>query len=137
MIRLEGPLKALVLDDEKSGRDMVGYFLKEYGGDLFGDVKFATNIEEATQIFEEETIDVLFLDIQLKGEIGLSITSILPENIQIIVISAFPEYALQAIKIEVVDYLLKPISEEDFQVLLPKIKQRGPIPKSLPVKKSI
>jgi DNA-binding LytR/AlgR family response regulator len=125
MIRLEGPLKALVLDDEKSGRDMVGYFLKENAGDLFGDVKFAANIEEAIQIFDQETIDVLFLDIQLKGEIGLSITSVLPENIQIIVISAFPEYALQAIKIEVVDYLLKPISEEDFQLLLPKIRQRG------------
>jgi len=55
MIRLKGPLKALVLDDEKSGRDMVGYFLKEYAGDLFGDVKFATNIEEATQIFDQET----------------------------------------------------------------------------------
>jgi two-component system, LytTR family, response regulator len=125
MIRLEGPLKALVLDDEKSGRDMVGYFLKEYGGDLFGDVQFAANIAEATKIFETQTIDVLFLDIQLKGEIGLNISAQLPPNIQIIVISAFPEYALQAIKIEVVDYLLKPISEEDFQLLLPKIKQRG------------
>lgn len=125
MIRLEGPLKALVLDDEKSGRDMVGYFLKEYGGDLFGDVQFAANIAEATKIFDEQTIDVLFLDIQLKGEIGLNISAQLPPNIQIIVISAFPEYALQAIKIEVVDYLLKPISEEDFQLLLPKIKQRG------------
>jgi two-component system, LytTR family, response regulator len=125
MIRLEGPLKALVLDDEKSGRDMVGYFLKEYGGDLFGDVQFAANIAEATKIFDTQTIDVLFLDIQLKGEIGLNISAQLPPNIQIIVISAFPEYALQAIKIEVVDYLLKPISEEDFQLLLPKIKQRG------------
>jgi DNA-binding LytR/AlgR family response regulator len=125
MIRLEGPLKALVLDDEKSGRDMVGYFLKEYAGDLFGDVSFTSNIEEAIQIIDEQTIDVLFLDIQLKGEIGLIITTKLPENIQIIVISAFPEYALQAIKIEVVDYLLKPISEEDFQLLLPKIRQRG------------
>jgi two-component system, LytTR family, response regulator len=125
MIRLEGPLKALVLDDEKSGRDMVGYFLKEYGGNLFGDVQFAANIAEATKIFDTQTIDVLFLDIQLKGEIGLNISAQLPPNIQIIVISAFPEYALQAIKIEVVDYLLKPISEEDFQLLLPKIKQRG------------
>lgn len=125
MIRLERPLKALVLDDEKSGRDMVGYFLKEYGGNLFGDVQFAANIAEATKIFDEQTIDVLFLDIQLKGEIGLNISAQLPPNIQIVVISAFPEYALQAIKIEVVDYLLKPISEEDFQLLLPKIKQRG------------
>ena len=125
MIRLERPLKALVLDDEKSGRDMVGYFLKEYGGNLFGDVQFAANIAEATKIFDEQTIDVLFLDIQLKGEIGLNISAQLPPNIQIVVISAFPEYALQAIKIEVVDYLLKPISEEDFQLLLPQIKQPG------------
>lgn len=125
MIRLEGPLTALVLDDEKSGRDMVGYFLKEYGGNLFGDVQFASNIEEALRIFKEQTIDVLFLDIQLKGEIGLNITNLLPQNIQIIVISAFPEYALKAIKVEVVDYLLKPISEEDFLLLLPKIRQRA------------
>ena len=38
MIELKGPLKALVLDDEKSGRDMVGYFIAENAADLFGDV---------------------------------------------------------------------------------------------------
>lgn len=38
MIVLEGPLKALVLDDEKSGRDMVGYFIAENASDLFGEV---------------------------------------------------------------------------------------------------
>lgn len=49
MIELKGPLKALVLDDEKSGRDMVGYFIAENAADLFGDVFFASNIDEATK----------------------------------------------------------------------------------------
>lgn len=124
MIVLEGPLKALVLDDEKSGRDMVGYFIAENASDLFGEVFFASNIDEATRILERSTVDVVFLDIQLKGEIGFNIAQILPPNTQVVVVSAFPEYALQAIKLEVIDYLLKPISEDDFLKLKQKIEKR-------------
>lgn len=124
MFKLEGPLNALILDDEKSGRDMVGYFIKEYAADLFGNVFFASNIDEASEMIKQSRMDVIFLDIQLKGELGFSITSLIPKETHIVIISAFPEYALQAIKIEVVDYLLKPISEHDFMELLPKIRQR-------------
>ena len=82
--------------------------------DLFGDVFFASNIDEATKLLAQNAIDVVFLDIQLKGDIGFSITQILPPNTHVVVVSAFPEYAMQAIKLEVIDYLLKPISEDDF-----------------------
>ncbi|NBU04371.1 MAG: response regulator [Bacteroidetes bacterium] len=124
MIVLEGPLKALVLDDEKSGRDMVGYFIAENASDLFGEVFFASDIDEATRILERSIVDVVFLDIQLKGEIGFNIAQILPPNTHVVVVSAFPEYALQAIKLEVIDYLLKPISEDDFLKLKQKIEKR-------------
>lgn len=125
MIEMEGVLNALVVDDEKSGRDMVGYFITEYATDLFGEIFFASTLEEAGILVKKQRIDVLFLDIQLKGEMGLNIVADLSPNTQIVVISAFPEYALQAIKIEVVDYLLKPISEDDFLQLLPKLKSRA------------
>lgn len=124
MISLEGPLKALVLDDEKSGRDMVGYFIAENAADLFGEVHFASSIEEAAQLLEKHKVDVVFLDIQLKGEIGFNLQQFLSATTHVVVISAFPEYALQAIKMEVVDYLLKPISEEDFLKLKQKIQKR-------------
>lgn len=124
MIVLNGSLKALVLDDEKSGRDMVGYFIAENASDLFSDVYFASHVEVAMQVLEKEKIDVVFLDIQLKGELGFTLAQHLSPDTHIVVVSAYPEYALQAIKLEVVDYLLKPISEEEFLKLKAKIQKR-------------
>jgi DNA-binding LytR/AlgR family response regulator len=124
MNALNGSLCALVLDDEKSGRDMVGYFIRENASELFGQIYYATDIAEANQIIEEHLPDVVFLDIQLKGELGFSLSSKLSTSSQIVVISAYPEYALQAIKMEVVDYLLKPIGESDFLQLKQKIQKR-------------
>jgi CheY-like chemotaxis protein len=66
MIELKGPLKALVLDDEKSGRDMVGYFIAENAADLFGDVFFASNIDEATKLLAQNAIDVVFLEVGMQ-----------------------------------------------------------------------
>lgn len=74
---------------------------------------------------------MVFLDIQLKGEIGFNIAQILPPNTHVVVVSAFPEYALQAIKLEVIDYLLKPISEDDFLTLKQKIEKRIDLTKNL------
>jgi two-component system LytT family response regulator len=124
MNRPHGSLTALVLDDEKSGRDMVGYFIRENASDLFGQIHFASDVKEAGVLIDKHAPDVVFLDIQLKGEIGFAITSKLHPQTQVVIVSAHPEYALQAIKMEVVDYLLKPISESDFLELKTKIERR-------------
>lgn len=124
MNALHGTLTALVLDDEKSGRDMVGYFIHEQASDLFGEIHFASNLEEASLLIDKYQPQVVFLDIQLKGELGFSLSSKLPPNTHTVIVSAYPEYALQAIKMEVVDYLLKPISECDFHELKTKIQKR-------------
>lgn len=124
MNALNGSLSALVLDDEKSGRDMVGYFIRENASDLFEEIHYAANISEANKLIEQFTPDVVFLDIQLKGELGFNLSSKLNAQTQVVVVSAYPEYAIQAIKMEVVDYLLKPISESDFLQLKQKIQKR-------------
>ena len=107
---------------------MVGYFIREQAADLFGQIQFASNLEEASLLIDKFIPQVVFLDIQLKGELGFNLASKLPPNTHIVIVSAYPEYALQAIKMEVVDYLLKPISESDFQELKYKIQKRlGPL----------
>jgi two-component system LytT family response regulator len=121
---LQGSLTALVLDDEKSGRDMVGYFIQEQASDLFGQIHFASDLEEASALINKHAPDVVFLDIQLKGEIGFNLSSALPADAQVIVVSAYPEYAMQALKMEALDYLLKPISESDFINLKRKLERR-------------
>ena len=103
---------------------MVGYFIREKAADLFGQIHFASSLEEASLLIDKFTPQVVFLDIQLKGELGFSLASKLPPNTHTVIVSAYPEYALQAIKMEVVDYLLKPIAEGDFQELKHKIQKR-------------
>jgi DNA-binding LytR/AlgR family response regulator len=123
-IRGTGNFSALVLDDEKSGRDMAEYFLKEYASDLFGYIYLVNSIESAQKVLESNTIDVAFIDIELKGEKGLQLAKYLSPETLIVVISAYPEYALQAIKINVVDYLLKPILAADFELLITKLRNK-------------
>lgn len=131
---------ALILDDEKSGRDMAEYFLREYAQDLFGKILIASSIEEAREKIMGNTIDVAFVDIELKGEKGLALAPYLPAETLIVVISAYPEYALQAIKLNVVDYILKPILAGDFESMLqrlkvklqPKLQETPAVPKDAP-----
>ena len=123
-IRGNGDFSALVLDDEKSGRDMAEYFLKEYASDLFGYIYLVNSIESAQRVMDGHPIDVAFIDIELKGEKGLQLSKSLKPETLTVVISAYPEYALQAIKINVVDYLLKTILASDFESMVLKLRDR-------------
>ena len=124
MKELRGKYCALLLDDEKSGRDMVSYYIHEYANHIFRKVITATSLKEARNLIQLNDVHVVFLDIELKGEIGLQLRDFITENTLTVVVSAYPQYAMQAIKIEVVDYLLKPISEQDFRGILVKLERR-------------
>lgn len=121
---LTGKYCALLLDDEKSGRDMVSYYIHEYASHIFGKVITASSLKEARNLVQVNDVHVVFLDIELKGEIGLQLRDYITESTLTVVVSAYPQYAMQAIKIEVVDYLLKPISEVDFTAILAKLERR-------------
>lgn len=121
---LTGKYCALLLDDEKSGRDMVSYYIHEYASHVFGKVILASTLKEARDLVQVNDVNVVFLDIELKGEIGLQLGDYITKSPLIVVVSAYPQYTMQAIKIEVVDYLLKPISKVDFTTTLAKLKRR-------------
>lgn len=122
--QLTGKYCALLLDDEKSGRDMVSYYIHEYASHVFGKVILASTLKEVTDLVQDNDVHVVFLDIELKGEIGLKLGDYITKSTLIVVVSAYPQYTMQAIKIEVVDYLLKPISKVDFTTTLAKLERR-------------
>ncbi len=124
MNELTGKYCALLLDDEKSGRDMVSYYIHEYASHVFGKVILASTLKEARGLVQVNDVHVVFLDIELKGEIGLQLGDYITKSTLIVVVSAYPQYTMQAIKIEVVDYLLKPISKVDFTTTLAKLERR-------------
>ncbi|MDN5204921.1 LytTR family DNA-binding domain-containing protein [Fulvivirgaceae bacterium BMA10] len=73
-----------------------------------------TNAVEAVSYLKKEKVDLIFLDIHLPKLSGLDFLKILPDRPKIILTTAYTDYALEGFELDVVDYLVKPISLERF-----------------------
>lgn len=78
----------------------------------------------AMDLLQKEKIDLIFLDIHLPKLKGLDFIKALKKPPQIIITSAYQEYALQGYELNVVDYLLKPIEFNRFVMAVNKLKER-------------
>lgn len=114
-------LKAIIVDDEKNARDSLNFLINTYCGQKVKVVFMAENIKEAVRAVDDYKPDIVFLDIQMKGETGFDFLNQL-ENIDfsIIFTTAFNQYAIHAIKFSALDYLLKPIDITELQNAIDK-----------------
>ena len=71
---------------------------------------------EALEFIKTEPVDLLFLDIQMPDLTGLEFSKMLPKDTRVIFTTAFDQYALEGIKVEALDYLLKPFDYAEFLV---------------------
>jgi len=69
---------------------------------------------QAMKVLREQPVQLLFLDIQMPELSGVEFAKILPKETKVIFTTAFPQYAIEGYKVNALDYLLKPISYEDF-----------------------
>jgi len=84
------------------------------------------NVQEAVEWFSNnEHPDLIFLDIQLSDGLSFEIFDEVEVNSAIIFTTAFDEYALQAFKLNSIDYLLKPIDEEELAAAVKKFQARA------------
>jgi len=89
------------------------------------------SVEEALNWFSEnEHPDLIFLDIQLSDGLSFEIFEKIDIKSAVIFTTAYDEYALKAFKLNSIDYLLKPIDEDDLEVAVLKFKDHFQIPKN-------
>lgn len=101
-------ISCLIVDDEALAIEVIkGYVSQIPQLEL---VATCANAMEAFQVLNSEKIDLLFLDIEMPGMNGLEFIKSLSTAPHVILTTAYREYAIESYEIEVVDYLLKPVS---------------------------
>ncbi|AWM12541.1 DNA-binding response regulator [Flavobacterium sediminis] len=108
-------MNCIIIDDEKSARSLIKTFVKENFAQ-FDSFFEASNLEEGVALLKKEKIDIVYLDIQMPGESGLEIINYFDTeamNFKIIFTTAYHQYAVDAFKLNALDYLLKPIDEQE------------------------
>ena len=113
-------IKCLIIDDEQLAREMLQAYALQIP--TLEVVQLCQSTLEATNILEKEAIDLLFLDIQMPQQNGLDFLANLKNQApKVILTTAYSDYALQGFELDVVDYLLKPISFARFQQAVDKV----------------
>jgi two-component system LytT family response regulator len=107
--------KILIIDDEKPTRDFIRHLLESFqlNVQLFSD---GENVKSGIEAIERIQPDLVLLDIQMPDGNGFDVlkgTSF--KSFEVIFITAFQEFAIQAIKFSALDYILKPIDTEEIQ----------------------
>lgn len=115
-------LTCVVVEDEPLARNLLEqYILKVPHLQL---VKSFSSPLAALDFLRNNSIDILFSDIQMPEITGISLLKILPKKPLVILTTAYSEYALEGYELDVVDYLLKPITLERFLKAVEKATQR-------------
>ncbi len=105
-------LRCCVIDDEPLARDLIASYVdKTPFMELVG--KFSS-AQEAIKVILEEEMDVVFLDIHMPQLNGLEFARIIPPTCRIVFTTAYDRYAVDGYKVNALDYLMKPISYEEF-----------------------
>jgi DNA-binding LytR/AlgR family response regulator len=105
-------MKCLIIDDERPAQLLLENYVKKVADLQL--VACVSSAIDANTVLQADHIDLLFLDIQMPDLTGVEFIKMLKNKPLTILTTAYSEYALQGYELDVVDYLLKPISFERF-----------------------
>lgn len=109
-------IKILISDDESHARVKIINFLNNLG--YYDNIEESSDGIETIEMINKFKPDLIFLDVQMPKANGFDVIESVPSDDlpHVIFVTAYDEYAIEAFKVEAVDYLLKPFDEERFKV---------------------
>ena len=111
-----------VVDDEEDAINVVLKLLENFSTISFKIVGTANNLEDGVDLIKKTRPDLIFLDIEMPGQNGLAIYDYFEEpDFEIIFMTAYQQYAIEALKKSASDYLLKPLNIVELKDSLQKI----------------
>lgn len=118
-------LKAIIVDDERSARELLSDLVAEmHWIEICG---LAAGVDEAMQLIGRDGPDVVLLDIQMPGKDGfVLVEEIMKSDIrpEVIFITAYDKYAIDAIRATAFDYLLKPVRKDELIESLERLAEK-------------
>lgn len=109
-------LKTLIIEDEKHVRDEIKMLLTEFFNSSLTIMAEATSVKEGIKAILKYQPDLVFLDVDLGDGSSFDILAVLPEiTFDIIFVTGYDTHAIKAIKLGALDYLLKPIDNDEFK----------------------
>ena len=120
---MESKLTAIIVDDEKSSREvltnLIESFFKEI--ELLGE---AENVDDAFKLIHTKKPQLVFLDIQMPRQSGFNLLKKFEElPFEVIFVTSYDQYAINAIKFSALDYLLKPVEVKDLKETISRAKK--------------
>jgi two-component system LytT family response regulator/two-component system response regulator LytT len=119
------PLRTIVVDDEQLARDELCFLLGQIGGvEVVGQ---ASDGVAALEVVEENSPDLVMLDVQMPGLTGFEVARRLLRagvESQFVFVTAFDQHAIQAFEVNAVDYLLKPVETGRLEIAIERVRRR-------------
>jgi len=117
-------IKCIVIDDEELARTLLKSYIEKV--DFLELVADFESPIDAIQVLKDNSIDVIFLDIQMPDLKGTDFAKMIDPKTKVIFTTAYSEYALEGFDLNALDYLLKPITFERFLQAVNKVSTEEP-----------
>src|SRR5438445_13886201 len=116
--------RAVVVDDEQLARAELCFQLEQLGIEIVGQ---AGNGVEALRVIEEYQPDLVMLDVQMPGLTGFEVARRVVQaglESQLVFVTAYDQYAIDAFEVNAVDYLLNPVEPERLATEVERVRKR-------------
>lgn len=113
-------LNCVTIDDEPLARECIANYIREI--DFLELIGTGNNPVDLTKLLYEQKVDLVFLDIQMPVMNGIEFLKMTPHLPMVIITTAYPSYAVDGFQLDVLDYLVKPITFNRFFKAVNKAK---------------